>query len=278
MIKSRLSLVVALFAAGVIPTVGRAQTFQYTRAFQVDQDTYVRGGSFAETNFGSEPTIDVAMGSGADERRGYLEFTPYKLIGRLIEGSLHARAEFMNEGADTIMPVVVRGLIDERWRQEELTYNNAPNSFWDLSTTQVYGQVRSTYVWDVKDAIDAMQLRDDDHLALVLEATRSSPNVVEFDPLEVGWGARVEVTLETTPAEFFSRTCGDSSCHGSSGLGSRNGFSGVLTVPPLCGKSEETIWSRIDEMLGYVGCARQQNDCASVAQNVIPFIVNELCR
>ena len=99
-------------------------------------DAYVRGGSYADTNYGTAGSLTLKNAGGDYNRKVYFRF---EVSGPVSEASIDLTVATNNEGGGGTTPqtftVEVYGLaesLDHTWAEEDITWTNAPAN--DLGT------------------------------------------------------------------------------------------------------------------------------------------------
>ncbi|HRT55944.1 MAG TPA: DNRLRE domain-containing protein, partial [Candidatus Paceibacterota bacterium] len=89
-----------------------------------EADAYVRDGSYASLNFGSDPLLTVKLGASGLARESYLRFPAPLMPGSLAEAVLQLTPVATNFPAVHLLGVVT----NDTWSEAELTWNNRPAS------------------------------------------------------------------------------------------------------------------------------------------------------
>jgi hypothetical protein len=85
----------------------------------------VRSGTYANTNFGTDPTMIVKSDLGNYARKAYVKFS----FSRFLEPSASnakMRIYVDSIGADSPRTIKIYGTSDESWTETGITWNNAP--------------------------------------------------------------------------------------------------------------------------------------------------------
>ena len=117
----------AAFVAPVLSLIGNAQAVEPTA------DSYIRGATNGNTNYGSETGLLIKnVTGGANDRKVYMRFD---VSGIIMEASLDLTVSTNNEGGGGTTPqtftVEVYGLaesLDHTWAEDTITWNNAPGN------------------------------------------------------------------------------------------------------------------------------------------------------
>ena len=89
-----------------------------------EADAYVRDGSYASLNFGSDPLLTVKLGASGLARESYLRFPAPLMPGSLAEAVLQLTPVATNFPAVHLLGVVT----NDTWSESSLTWNNRPAS------------------------------------------------------------------------------------------------------------------------------------------------------
>lgn len=134
----------------------------------VVKDTYVRGGTNADTNFGSDPLLWTKQAGGAaSTRRTYLQFDLSSVSENIDTAILNMTVESVNNGPDNY---TVKFISDDSWTEEGLTWNTEPVSGGDIISITGPNDVSEFLVtFDITSAV-AQELAGDKVLSMVIVA------------------------------------------------------------------------------------------------------------
>jgi|GEM_PF-807430 len=140
----------------------KTYTVKILREIEASADAYIRGGAYADTNYGTETSLDIKKSSSDVKRMAYIKFdyssessvTGAKLV-------LTTNNENFNPAAPSVLKVY--GLTNDAWAESGdggITWNNAPNNITagyglsDIGQTAFYlGEItnmaKSAYELDV---------------------------------------------------------------------------------------------------------------------------------
>jgi len=149
-------------------------------------DSYVNDGSFADTNFGSDPKLLVKTGIGNSIlRNAYLKFllndvpdfavAKLRIFGTNIE---YHKADYA--------PVSVFGLNDDNWTENGITWNNAPaQQGITLASLSIFGDYdqKAAYEIDVTDFIRS-ENNGDRTATFMLKDIKSANHKLSFSSKE----------------------------------------------------------------------------------------------
>ncbi|QRR02452.1 CBM96 family carbohydrate-binding protein [Dyadobacter sandarakinus] len=134
-----------------------------------EEDAYVRGGSYADQNFGSEAGLDVKGGSREDLNRAtYLKFS-LAGINSLTKARLRIYGYNHEPELGSVVTVDIHTLDNDDWNENTLTWNTAPQGmmkeiaiFGAYSTARYYELDVTKYAksWAAGDKVITLVLRD----------------------------------------------------------------------------------------------------------------------
>ncbi|HSC36487.1 MAG TPA: DNRLRE domain-containing protein, partial [Chitinophagaceae bacterium] len=85
-------------------------------------DAYVRSGTYANTNFGSDPSIVTKAGTGDGYREGYLRFNLASLTGNVTD----ARIRLYVKSKEANSTRSAYAISSDTWSETGITYNTKP--------------------------------------------------------------------------------------------------------------------------------------------------------
>jgi len=121
-------------------------------------DAYVRGGSYGDTNYGTETILAVSNAGGDFTRQSYLKFDLNALDGEVVSAQLVINAA-VSDAKGTSKEQRIYGVADDAWTERGVTYNNHP-AFGGLLAS---GTINNTFAWrefDVTAFVRAQQEGD----------------------------------------------------------------------------------------------------------------------
>lgn len=135
-------------------------------------DAYVRGGVYANTNYGSSATLDIKNDSNLDyARKAYLKFNFSDFSGNNISAA-KLRVYVYSSGTDPIRTIRCYGTNDESWSETGITWNNAPAAGGYITGTSVS---TTASVWQEYDVTSYVKNHINDKIvSFVLEGESSS--------------------------------------------------------------------------------------------------------
>lgn len=139
-------------------------------------DAYVRDGSFATTNFGSDTTLNVKGSLSVGYTR--LSYLKFSLSNVSNIGTARLRVFGKNAENATSIAISSFGVNDDSWTESGINFNNAPAASVALTSTGVTDQ-EQYYEFDVTDYAKA-QLAGDKMITLLLKDTSNQGRRVFF--------------------------------------------------------------------------------------------------
>lgn len=133
------------------PDVGFAQSSYSFTGFVVNADTYVRNGTYADNNYGTENTFIVKSDASSYARKAYLKFDFSALSGTAVSNArLVLNASSVN--TDPSRTISIYTATTNNWTEAGLTWNNAPLNNPLVSSFVAYGADR--YSIDVTNVVN----------------------------------------------------------------------------------------------------------------------------
>jgi glucose/arabinose dehydrogenase/PKD repeat protein len=168
------------------PTAARTYTARYVAAARLapTADTFVRGGTSAAVNYGTQSGIEVKKSAMVDNMRdGYLKFDLRNVssigIARLrLFGALR-------DARNSNVPTAVHSVASSTWTETGLIWNNRPaGSTAALDTTVVANAVPSWHEWDVTSYLRTEKAAGRSTVSLLLRNTVTSSPATVFNARE----------------------------------------------------------------------------------------------
>ena len=158
-------------------------------------DSYVRGGTFSTTNFGTEDSLVVkATGSSEFNRLSLIQFDVSGLASDANYADLILTVKAVgNEFNRNSRPISVYVVSDDSWTETGVTWANRPtigSSFTSLSLLD--SDVGNQIVIDVTEAVNAQRLADGT-LTLAIYQPANSTGLVSFGSRESNTPPIIEV-------------------------------------------------------------------------------------
>lgn len=168
-------------------------------------DAYVRDGSFAAVNYGTDPELIVKRDGSSYSRWTYLKFDLSGFTGTITSAKLRMRVV---ASASSATPVVVYGSNGTTWTEGnggsdnsptgEITWNNKPATTGTALATVTFPAATlagNLAEWDVTSYLQAQKSAGASLVTLVLQGTvLGSNNSVNFSSAETGAIPEIKVT------------------------------------------------------------------------------------
>jgi glucose/arabinose dehydrogenase/PKD repeat protein len=141
-------------------------------------DAHVRGGTYASTNFGTMPTLNVKYSTGAEyHRQVFLRFSiPTEPIGRAV---LRLRGALGAAEADVV--IAAYPVANSSWSESTVTWNTKPTVGTSvLASTVVRGTSAAWYEWDLTAYMRAAQTAGRRSVTFALDGKVSTKAVAIF--------------------------------------------------------------------------------------------------
>lgn len=167
-----------------------------------DADAYVRGGTYAATNFGSEGVLHLKAHDDPEYiRRAYVKFSPAQSYPDLTSVRLR-----LHLSAGNAQNARVRFVTDDSWSEATITWNNRPS----LGAASLADQLndRGMVEWDVTDLVAAdLQAGSTVSFAILGYETLDSPgNLGKFysreEPSAARKGVRPALLIDTAVGRY----------------------------------------------------------------------------
>ncbi|KIO75551.1 hypothetical protein TH53_20100 [Pedobacter lusitanus] len=165
------------------PDIGAAQSIYSFTGFVSNADTYVKNGSYATTNYGTETGIFVKSDVPSYARKSYVKFDFSSINSSAISNArLVLNASGVNTDPSRVIKVYTTSA--NSWLETSLTWNNAPANGTLVNSFTVYKAEK--YAIDVTSIIN-LQLAAGNKIitfALLNEGPESAKNDVQFSSRE----------------------------------------------------------------------------------------------
>ena len=128
-----------------------------TTALAASADSYVRDGTYASTNFGSDATVATkkAAANSGFNRNIFLTYATSSVTGTLDSAKVRLYGN-NNGGSDTNVVVNIYAVTSPSWTESGLTWNNQPTAGTTvLTTATVTDNTSRYYEWDVTSYVNA---------------------------------------------------------------------------------------------------------------------------
>jgi hypothetical protein len=166
-----------------------------TTSFNPTADSYVKEGTDAGTNFGTNADLVVKDGDAGFDRQSYLKFDLSSFTGNITEAKLKLRTNRMDFSTPPIN-VGVYPVSSDSWTESGIMWNNKPAiGTYALDTEQITSS-SAWYTFDVSSYVNG-QVNGDKVVSLNLKDSFHSNNGVDFDSKEAANDPVLEVKYTT---------------------------------------------------------------------------------
>jgi len=150
-------------------------------------DSYVRDGSYANTNYGTATTMVVKADAVGYNRNSYLRFD-YHAFKDTAAASALLKLYVSGVNTDASRVVSVYGITDTTWGEKTITWNNKPTAGTKLGSITISNQSGLWYQLDVTPYIQSNMGAKIVSFRLLNEGTPDSKNDVSFNTKEASSG------------------------------------------------------------------------------------------
>lgn len=163
-----------------------------SQSFNPVADTFVRGGTYASTNYGASPLMTIKGSPTVDyDREAFLRFDLSGYSASTVSSAkLRVYVNYLE--LSTALPLKAFGVSDDTWSESGLTWNTRPATGSPLGSVSVTGT--GTYTLDVTSFVSSA-ISGDKKVSFVLKDDTGANNAVELDSRE----ASTRPVLEVTP-------------------------------------------------------------------------------
>ena len=173
----------------------------HIKTYNPTNDAYVRGGTYASTNYGSEVTLMVKNDSSSDYlRKSYFTFD-FSTYSGISVNSAKLRYCVAYTGSDATRTVKVYGVTDESWQEGSITWNNAPAGSTYITETNI--SYTTSGVWyepDVTSYVNSHLADKKVSFLLIIEGTPSGESTVGINSKDASNYKPELVITNNTPA------------------------------------------------------------------------------
>lgn len=152
-----------------------------TTILNPEADAYVRGGTYANTNYGATTNLLTQTNAGAGSN--YETFIRYDLtsfIGTVSSAKLRMYGGLNNTTIPSLN-VEAHHCTDTTWQENAVTYNTRPAADSTvLATTPISGTVKGYYEWDITSKINALKNAGATAVTIKLNNTSASGTLAVF--------------------------------------------------------------------------------------------------
>ncbi|MDZ7343174.1 MAG: DNRLRE domain-containing protein, partial [candidate division KSB1 bacterium] len=160
------------------------------------EDSHVRGGHFADTNFDADPILRVKESHDQDENyKAYLKFDLSALSGSIVAATLKLFCETLPDGAPATASVYT--VASDKWREETTTWNNAPAAGTRLDSQTTINAPGTVYTFEVTPFVTA-EYAGDQVVSFLMTDDHKVNKAVDFRDNKSSHPPTLIVTVDTT--------------------------------------------------------------------------------
>lgn len=164
-----------------------------TYAVNPAADAYVRDGTYANTNYGSDAILAVKYATSVgNKKESYLKFDLNSLG---LTGCSSAKLKIYCTSANSNTPVQVYTVSDDSWSETGITWNNKPATGTGSITAQIVSNTGIWYTFDITAYVNS-ELSNDNIIGICLKNTTANNKGIEFNSKEA---LSNKVVLEIAP-------------------------------------------------------------------------------
>jgi hypothetical protein len=169
-------------ASVTITSTGGAVTLAAT------DDAFVRDGSSAGSNYGSQPALESKTHELGWSRNSYLKFDLAGVSGSVTSAKLRLYGRL--DGSDPRLSVAALALgSPSNWTEAGITWNTQPTTAASLSTVVVAGSTPAWYEWNVTSYVQSEKAAGRSSVTLGLKSSTVSATIATFSSSEAGSNA-----------------------------------------------------------------------------------------
>jgi hypothetical protein len=153
------------------------------------KDSYVRGGSYASTNYGMSSSLIIKEDPSAPDQsyRTYLQFDLHSLAPSRPEAILVLRSNLSASSSISPARVDLFASSSDAWTETSVTWQNAPAVGSVLGSNSSILYKDASYLWDVSDAVSS-EIAKDSIVSFVLKDQGGLARTASFYPRENTFG------------------------------------------------------------------------------------------
>lgn len=148
-------------------------------------DSYVRGGSFANSNFGSGTQMEFKFASEEYNRQAFFKFDVAGIDSNVSEVKLQLRGKLSRAGS---VQSVIAQVADSSWSENSITWNNKPSIGSPIDTITINGTAFADYEIDVTNYVKNALQNGNDSISLAIYNEQSSTAVSKASTKESSEG------------------------------------------------------------------------------------------
>ena len=144
-------------------------------------DSYVRGGSYSNTNYGTLPQLYSRKGINNGSFESYLRFDISNFAANVSSATIRLFGRVNNKNV-AALPVEVYFVSDNNWLETSITSNNKPAATGGpLATVTITGSTGQYYEWDITQQVNTLKAAGATEISLLVrEAINTSDSRFVF--------------------------------------------------------------------------------------------------
>lgn len=144
--------------------------------FNSSEDSYIRGGGYASTNYGTVQNLNVVDGTDTNTRKTYIKFDLSSIHGTIVDAKIRLYA--YDGSRNRKIGMNINSLGDDSWTENTINWNNAPASDGVLGAITCNSYTNPQYVeLNVKDYCIS-EFKVNKVTSFVVDTTSSDTGVV----------------------------------------------------------------------------------------------------
>ena len=162
-------------------------------------DAYVRDGTYASTNYGTQIDLQVKSDATSYARKAYLTYNFSGFSGSSTT-SAKLRVNVVNAGTDASRTIKLYGTTDENWTESGIIWNNAPAGSTYITSVNMSNTTGVWYEMDVTSYVNSHMTDKIVSFLLINEGAFASQGYISFNSKEAA-SNKPELTIQvaTTP-------------------------------------------------------------------------------
>jgi len=203
-----------------------------TTTVYVTADSYVRDGTYGDTNYGTETTFNVKKpGTANNLRRSFLKFklADYELINNV---QLFLYVDFVQDATPDSLWIDVYECSDTTWTETGITWNNQPSLTDSITSFKIVNV--DTATWVEINLRSQFHYKNNDYITLALDAKTSGiEQAVGFSSKETAYDAYLKVDTTIYLNTNFKLCVEERNYSGSGGIGQNAGWTHYFDYPQM---------------------------------------------
>lgn len=145
-------------------------------------DTYVRGGSYSDNNYGDQvEMITKVTGNESFTRESVLKFDIRSMDTKIEEAYLHVYGKIVNGTT-----IEVYGSSYTSWKEQTLNWDNRPQEIELLDQVIIGDNSEAYFTWDIGDYLIRERNQANQYITLILKAAETTEKEIPWNTKEAG--------------------------------------------------------------------------------------------